>query len=44
MLQKHNDKIDHWQLFNKLLNIHVPVFKDKEKDKDTLFQVNITHS
>ena len=20
------DKIDHWQLFNKLLNIHVPVF------------------
>ena len=25
MLQKH-DKIDHWQLFSKLLNIHVPVF------------------
>ena len=20
------DKIEHWQLFNKLLNIHVPVF------------------
>ena len=20
------DKIDHWQLFNKLLNIHIPVF------------------
>ena len=20
------DKIDHWQLFNKILNIHVPVF------------------
>ena len=26
MLQQYNDKIDHWQLFNKLLNIHVPVF------------------
>ena len=27
MLQKHNyDKIDHWRISNRLLNIHVPVF------------------